>query len=111
MRERRGSAIECALQGDVFLIRNSFKFVIRRTVFQLENKYFLYTLGLIPVFIIIFWLMNRWRKKALRSFGDVAIIQQLIPDVSQSKRIWKFILFTIAFAFVIIGIVNPQVGT
>jgi Ca-activated chloride channel family protein len=80
-------------------------------VFQLENKYFLYALGLIPVFIIIYWLLSRWRKKTLAAYGDIAIIQQLFPDVSKSKRFWKFILYTVAFALVIIGIVNPQVGT
>ncbi|MES2287787.1 MAG: VWA domain-containing protein [Bacteroidota bacterium] len=80
-------------------------------MFQLENKYFLYALSLVPVFIIIYWLVNRWRKKALAAYGDVSIVKQLIPDVSVSKRIWKFILFTLAFAMVIIGIVNPQVGT
>ncbi len=80
-------------------------------MFQLENKYFLYALGLVPVFIIIYWLVNRWRRKALAAYGDVSIVKQLIPDVSVSKRIWKFILFSMAFAMVIIGIVNPQVGT
>jgi len=55
--------------------------------------------------------MTRWRKKALLSFGELAVIQQLYPDVSKSKRIWKFILYLFAFTFLIIGIVNPQVGT
>jgi|ERR1019366_7225338 Ca-activated chloride channel family protein len=80
-------------------------------MFQLENKYFLYALGLIPIFIILYWMTNRWRKKALAAYGDIAVIQQLFPDVSKSKRVWKFILFTLAFALVIIGIVNPQSGT
>jgi Ca-activated chloride channel family protein len=80
-------------------------------MFQLENKYYLYALCLIPVFIILYWLLNRWRKRVLASYGSLAIIQQLFPDVSASKRTWKFILFTLAFALVIIGIVNPQVGT
>lgn len=80
-------------------------------MYQLENKYYLYALGLIPVFIIIYWLMSRWRKNALKSYGDPLVIQQLFPDVSKTKRIWKFILFTLAFTLVIIGIVNPQVGT
>ena len=80
-------------------------------MFQLENKYYLYALGLIPVFIILYWINNRWRKKALKAYGDITIIQQLFPDVSRTKRIWKFILFTLAFALVIIGIVNPQAGT
>lgn len=80
-------------------------------MFQLENKYFLYALILLPVFIILFWLTNRWRKKALASYGDMTIIQQLFPDVSKVKRIFKFILFVFAFTLIIIGIVNPQSGT
>ena len=55
--------------------------------------------------------MNRWRKKALSNYGDMAVIQQLFPDVSRSKRIWKFILFVFAFSFIIIGIINPQTGS
>lgn len=80
-------------------------------MFQLENTYFLYAFGLIPVFIVMAWLVNRWRKKALTSFGDISVIQQLFPDVSKTKRICKFILFVFAFVFLIIGIINPQVGT
>ena len=80
-------------------------------MFQLENKIYLYALDLIPLFIIIYWIMTRWRKKALLSFGELAVIQQLYLDVSKSKRIWKFILYLFAFTFLIIGIVNPQVGT
>lgn len=80
-------------------------------MFQLENTYFLYALTLIPVFIIIYWLYNRWRKKALVAYGDISIIQQLIPDVSNAKRMGKFILYMLAFSLLVIGIVNPQVGT
>ncbi|MGQ0829666.1 MAG: VWA domain-containing protein [Bacteroidota bacterium] len=80
-------------------------------MFQLENKYFLYALGLIPVFIIIYWIMSRWRKKVLTSYGDLSVIQQLFPDVSKTKRIWKFILYTLSFSLIIIGIINPQIGT
>jgi Ca-activated chloride channel homolog len=80
-------------------------------VFQLENTYFIYAFGLIPVFIVISWLVSRWRKKALASFGDTAVIQQLFPDVSRSKRIWKFVLYMLAFSFLIIGLINPLVGT
>lgn len=80
-------------------------------MFQLENKYFLYALGLIPVFIAMYWFVARWRKKALATYGSIEVIQQLFPDVSKAKRTWKFILFTIAFGLLIMGIVNPQVGT
>jgi Ca-activated chloride channel family protein len=80
-------------------------------MFQLENTYYLYALALIPVFVVIYWLTNRWRKKALETYGNLSLIQQLFPDVSKTKRNFKFILYTVAFAFLVIGIVNPQVGT
>ena len=77
----------------------------------LENKYFIYAFGLIPVFILVTWLVNRWRRKALASFGEMKVIEQLFPDVSNTKRLWKSILYILAFAFLIIGMINPQVGT
>lgn len=77
----------------------------------LENKYFIYAFGLIPVFIIILWLVSRWRKKSLRLFGELNVIQQLFPDVSNTKRLWKSILYILAFTFLIIGLINPQIGT
>jgi len=80
-------------------------------MFQLENIYYLYALGLIPLFLIIYWFSNRWRKKAVKKYGDLLVIQQLFPDVSKTKRTWKFILYTVAFTLIIIGIVNPQIGT
>ncbi len=80
-------------------------------MYQFENIYFFYALGLLPVFILMYWLLNRWRKKTFATYGDLLIIEHLIPDVSKSKRNWKFFAFTLAFGLVIIGIVNPQVGT
>ena len=80
-------------------------------MYQLEHKFYLYALGLIPLFILIYLLVNIWRKRALKNYGDMSVIQQLFADVSKAKRFWKFVLFTTAFTFLIIGIVNPQVGT
>lgn len=78
---------------------------------QLENKYYLLALGLIPVFLVIYLLMRRWRKKTLKNYGDLKVISQLFPDVSIYKKNLKFIFFSIAFLFLVIGIVNPQIGT
>ena len=80
-------------------------------MFQLENKYFLVAFGLIPLFIIVYWMMKRWRKNALNNYGEAKVISQLFPDVSKTKRTWKFFLYIVAFSFLIVGIVNPQVGT
>ena len=47
----------------------------------------------------------------MASFGEERVIQQLFPDVSKSKRGWKFILYLLAFTLLIIGLINPQIGT
>ncbi len=80
-------------------------------MFQLENTYFIYAFGLIPIFILVIWLVSKWRKKSLHAFGDITIIQHLFPDLSKPKRIFKSSLYILAFTFLIIGLINPQVGT
>lgn len=80
-------------------------------MFQFENTYFAYAFGLIPLLIIVYVAINKRRKKALETFGQSSVINQLFPDVSNAKRIWKFILFLTAFVFLIIGIINPQSGS
>ncbi|MCX6295818.1 MAG: VWA domain-containing protein [Bacteroidetes bacterium] len=55
--------------------------------------------------------MSKWRKKALHAFGDITIIQHLFPDLSKAKRTLKSVLYILAFIFLIIGLINPQVGT
>jgi Ca-activated chloride channel family protein len=53
----------------------------------------------------------RWKKKALKVYGEAEVIKQLYPDLSRAKQIWKFIFFNIAFILIIIGLINPQIGT
>jgi len=78
---------------------------------RFADIYFLYGLLLVPLFIILFWMMVRWKKKALRLFGETSIISQLIPDVSKSKPVFKFIVLMLAYVFLIFGLANPQVGS
>jgi Ca-activated chloride channel family protein len=78
---------------------------------QFENIYFIYAFALIPVILIIYWITGRWKKKALKSYGEMKVISQLFPDFSKTKQLWKFILLNAAFILVIIGMINPQIGT
>lgn len=78
---------------------------------QFENIYFVYAFALIPVILFIYWMTYRWKKKALKVYGEAAVIKHLYPDLSRAKQIWKFIFFNIAFFLIIIGLINPQIGT
>ncbi|MDB4919324.1 VWA domain-containing protein [Mucilaginibacter sp.] len=72
---------------------------------------FLWGLLLIPVFILLFIVVSRWKSKAVKSLGDRNVVNMMIPDVSFSRPWLKFILFAVAFAFLLIGAADPQIGS
>ena len=80
-------------------------------LFRFENTIYLYGLALIPLFWLVFWLMLKWKKKALKKFGEISVIRHLIPDISKSRPILKFIILMFAYAFLIVGLSNPQIGS
>ncbi len=80
-------------------------------MFRFEHTDFLYALLLIPVLIILFIWMLYWKKGALKRFGEWEIIQRLVPSISKGRLILKFVILMIAYAFLVIGIANPQIGS
>ena len=72
---------------------------------------YLYGLIAIPLILLLYILMRLWKKRALKTFGDIGILNRLFPDVSSAKTTWKMILFLLAFAMVVVGIADPQVGS
>ncbi len=80
-------------------------------MFRFENTYYLYGLTLIPLFIILFMLMMRWKKKSLKKFGESFLIKQLMPDASKHKPNIKFLILMIAYSFLVLGLANPQIGS
>lgn len=80
-------------------------------MFRFENPEYLYLLALIPVLAIVRFFMVRGRKRKQRRFGDVALLAQLMPDVSRWRPAVKFWLLQAALAMVILMIARPQMGT
>jgi len=78
---------------------------------RFANIEFLWGLAAIPVFILLFMRISRWKKKAITTLGDKNVVTMMIPHVSFSRPWLKFILFTVAYAFLIIGIADPQIGS
>lgn len=78
---------------------------------RFEYIEFLYALLLIPILILIYWLIRQLRKKNLKRFGDIKLINKLFPEVSSIKPLLKFTLLLTAITFIIFGLANLQVGT
>ncbi|HEY9122756.1 MAG TPA: BatA domain-containing protein, partial [Bacteroidales bacterium] len=80
-------------------------------MFRFENTYMLYVLLLIPILIGVFHWIRIQRSKALARFGESELVEQLMPEFSKTKPIWKFYLFLAAVVFVILGLARPQFGS
>jgi Ca-activated chloride channel family protein len=80
-------------------------------MFRFEYTEFLWALTLIPALTAIFIWMMIWKKRALKRFGEWAIIHRLLPGLSGGRVITKFILLMVAYGFLIFGIANPQIGS
>ena len=52
-----------------------------------------------------------WFKKAKSRFGDEKVILNLIPEVSSLKPLLKFLLVVLATIFLVIAIIDPQIGS
>ncbi|MCR5313935.1 MAG: VWA domain-containing protein, partial [Bacteroidaceae bacterium] len=80
-------------------------------MFRFANSTYLYLLLLIPLFTSIYVFLQYRMKKNLRKFGDPELLASLMPDVSNARRHFKFVLIMIALALVIFLMARPQYGT
>lgn len=80
-------------------------------MFRFAHTEILYLLLVIPVFILLFSLALKRRKKSLQEFGEADLLGDLMPMVSYRRPIYKFAIVMLAFAFLVIGIAGPQFGS
>lgn len=80
-------------------------------MFRFENEWYLYALLLVPLLLLLFIISMRWRTKALANFGELTLVNRLLPDFSLRRQKAKFTLYALALVSIIIALANPQVGT
>lgn len=79
-------------------------------MFRFENPIYLYLLVLIPLLALVRYFTYRQRKKKLKTFGEMELLKQLMPDVSKYRPLVKFWLMLSALALLIILMARPQMG-
>lgn len=78
---------------------------------ELEEKIYLYLLFILPILGLLFVYNLYWKRKKQREFGDLEMVKRLSPESSVFKPVLKLIVLLIAFAGLILGLVNPKMGT
>jgi len=77
-------------------------------MFHFQHIEYLTALVLVPLMIVSYFIVLRFKKKTLLKIGDAALVNQLIKDYSPSKFSIKFILIVVAFVIGVIALANPR---
>jgi Ca-activated chloride channel family protein len=80
-------------------------------MYELDEKKYLSLLLILPILVLLFLFNQYWKRKKQREFGDLEMIQKLSPEKSVFKSVLKFTVLILAFGFLVIGLVNPKIGT
>ncbi|MGC1514831.1 MAG: VWA domain-containing protein [Maribacter sp.] len=78
---------------------------------QLDEKMYFYLLIIIPVIVVLFLLVLVWKKRTQKKFASSDLLKRLTPDRSYNKGALKLIVFSLALSLLVVGLVNPKIGT
>ncbi len=80
-------------------------------MFRFAHPEYLNALYVIPVLFLLFWYLNRNKKKLLEKFADKKLHKVLLPSYSNAKTWFRFSLVMFTLVLLIFAVANPQVGT
>ena len=74
------------------------------------NPVYLYLLLLVPLFLLGYGALRYFRARRIKAFGDPELVNALMPSWSRSKGWVRAVLFSLAFAFFVLGLARPRTG-
>lgn len=80
-------------------------------MFRFAHPDFLYLLFILPVIIAFYVYAMILKKKAIKRYGNPALLSELMPEVSHKRQYLKFWLLFGAITMVIFVIAGPQFGS
>ncbi|AMA48172.1 vWA domain-containing protein [Flavobacterium covae] len=80
-------------------------------MYELDESKYLYLFFLLPFLVGLFLWNQFWKRKKQQEFGDLELLKKLSPEKSTFKPILKFGLLFFALIMLILGLVNPKIGT
>ncbi|MEK6153018.1 VWA domain-containing protein [Flavobacteriaceae bacterium 3-367] len=78
---------------------------------QLDEKIYFYLLFIIPMMIVLFVALQIWKRSAQKKFASPSLLRRLTPDRSSFKSTLKLIFLLLGLTFLVLGLVNPKIGT
>ncbi len=80
-------------------------------MFRFANPEFLWLLVAIPLFILVYIVMARLRRRSIERFGNPQTVAMLMPDFSRRRLALKATLYMLAYALIVVAAARPQLGS
>jgi len=80
-------------------------------MFILEEKIYLWFLLLLPVVVLLYLILRIWQRRARSRFAKPELLKYLSPNRSRLKPFIKLTILILALGSIIIGLVNPKIGS
>jgi Ca-activated chloride channel family protein len=80
-------------------------------MFRFQHPEYLYLLLLVPLLAGLFYGSRLLRRQALKRLGEENLLGRIMPGRSEGKLRFKFVVFLMGTALLILSLSNPQWGT
>lgn len=78
---------------------------------QIDEATYFYLFLIFPIVVLLFLGLVYWKKKTQRRFAEPGLLKRLTPSKSRYKGVLKLLLFLLGLSGLILGLVNPKIGT
>ncbi len=72
------------------------------------NPELLYLLVVVLVFVLLYWRMRYLRRRRISKYGNPAVLESLMPDVSKYLPTFKIVVSLIAIASMVFMLARPR---
>lgn len=72
---------------------------------------YLVAFALLPLLVASFFWAMRVRHRSMERFGNLDLLQRLMPSAGHRRLPVKFLLLATAVAFLVLGTANPRIGS
>lgn len=78
---------------------------------RFHNPQVAWGLLLVPAMSIIHVLVVRLKNKSIATYSEQKLVPHVIPGISTTRAVLKFLCLRFGLAFLVIAIIDPKVGT
>lgn len=80
-------------------------------MYQLEDPTYIVFFGAVILLVLLYLGNLIWKKRIQKSFANSKLLERLSPNRSGFKSFLKMLVVALALSFLIIGLINPKIGT